>query len=505
MCTFVPNLYKNMKKLQHIISRRHMRFNIAVLSAILAVFLVTTLLQAVFTWKSINDELDNRKKMEVNVQNERVDAKKQSVATIVENSAPAFEKELDNPKQIMELLLNMMRQNPELLGSAVAFIPEYHSELGTLYAPYAYRENDNIRSKVLKYDYTQFEWYSIAIENDKRAWCQPYADQDGTYALMTTYSVPLRNAEGKTVAVLTGDLPMSELSYVTNTIYHTSSMRSIIILGMQIFGILLIIVIVWGAVVNMRKIESVNKQNEFINDELNIASNLQTAILPNEYPQHDHLRLRAMLKPAAQVSGDFYDFSLHGDKLNFCIGDVATQGLGAALAMIITRTAYRTSIKDTDDLKSIMNKMNDALVTISEQHMYATFFAGQLDLQTGRLTYCNAGHLPPYLLSQGETHQIDICANVPLGITEWDFETQELQLKADDILFLYTDGIVEAMNANEETFGEKRLSLHLKKAGEHGMKPDAVMKQINTALQHHMGVDQEAKDDLTMLVVSWLS
>lgn len=494
-----------MKKLQHIISRRHMRFNIAVLSAILAVFLITTLLQAVFTWKSINDELENRKKMEVNVQNERIDALKQSVASIVENSAPAFEQELENPKQITQLLTNMMRQNPELLGSAVAFVPDYHSEQGRLYAPYVYRENDIIRTKVLKYDYTQFEWYSIAIENDKRDWCHPYADQDGTYALMTTYSVPLHNTDGKVVAVLTGDLPMSELSYVTNTIYHKSSMRSIIILGMQIFGILLIIVIVWGAVVNMRKIDSVNKQNEFINDELIIASNLQTAILPREYPQHANLRMRAMLKPAAQVSGDFYDFSLQGDKLNFCIGDVATQGIGAALAMIITRSVYRTCIKSHDDLKSIMNKMNDSLVSINEQHMYATFFAGQLDLQTGHLTYCNAGHLPPYLLGQGEARQMDICANVPLGITEWDFETQEMQLKAADTLFLYTDGIVEAMNVKEESFGEKRLALHLKKAGEHAMKPDAVMKQVNNALQHHLGIDQEAKDDLTMLVISWQS
>ena len=100
---------------------------------------------------------------------------------------------------------------------------------------------------------------------------------------------------------------------------------------------------------------------------------------------------------------------------------------------------------------------------------------------------------------------MDICANVPLGITEWDFETQEMQLKAADTLFLYTDGIVEAMNVKEESFGEKRLALHLKKAGEHAMKPDAVIKQVNNALQHHLGIDQEAKDDLTMMVISWQS
>lgn len=493
-----------MKKLQQIISRKHMRFNITVLTAILAVFLVTMLLQAVFTWRSINDELENRKKMEVNVQNEKIDALKKNVADIVDSSAPAFEQQLNDREQIKSLLLSMLRQNDNLLGAAVAFAPDYAPDYGHLYAPYVYREDGNIRTKVLSYDYTLFDWFADPFREDRSGWCAPYADQDGTYMLMSTYSVVLHDASGKKAAILTADLPMSELSYVTNFIYHKSSLRSIIILGMQLFGVLLIVIIVWRAVVSMKKMEEVNKENEHFSNEMTIASDLQKSILPHDYPQHSHLDIRASFIPAPKVSGDFYDYALQDDQLFFCIGDVSTQGLGAALAMLITRTAYRTTINRHESLDVVMNEMNQSLVAINEQHMYATFFAGKLDLSTGRLTYCNAGHLPPYILSGGEAEKIDICANVPLGITDWNFEMQELQLKVGDTLFLYTDGIVEAMNQQQGAFGEKRLALHLRKAAEKDVKPQTVIQQMKTAVSHHLGVDGTAADDLTMLSISYV-
>ncbi len=493
-----------MNKPSQSIDKHHMRYNIVVLSAILAVFLVITMLQAYFTWTSINDELQNREKMEVNVQNEKIDALKKSVADIVDSSAPAFEQKLDDVEQIKALLLSMVRQNEDLLGATVAFAPDYHPENGRLYAPYVYRMDGNIHTKMLSYDYTQFDWYAVPYKEDKSGWCAPYADQDGTYLLMSTYSVVLHDVSGKKAAILTSDLPMSELSYVTDVIYRKSSLRSIIILSMQIFGILLILFIVWRAVAGMRKMEVIHKENEAISGELSIASELQRAILPTEYPKHDHLDIHASLTPASQVSGDFYDFILHDDKLYFCIGDVSTQGLGAALAMLITRTAYRTTVNRHEQLSVIMNEMNQSLVAINEQHMYATFFAGLLDLSTGRLTYCNAGHLHPYLLSDGEAEQIDISANVPLGITDWDFETQEMQLKHGSTLFLYTDGIIEALNQQQGAFGEKRLALHLRKIAEKDVKPHAVVKHIKTAVSHHLGVDSTAADDLTMLSISYV-
>jgi hypothetical protein len=484
--------------------RNNIWHGIGALSAILLILILTTLLQAYYTWRSINEENRNRRQMEVNVMNEKIDNLKSSVATIVGNSAPVFEQNANDTKQVEQLLFSMVRQNPELLGAAVAFVPGYHPERGQLYAPYVFRQDSIIKKKLLKYDYTLYDWYTEPVENKEAGWCEPYTDGDGTYLAMTTYSFPLRDGDGNIIAVLTGDLPMSELSYLTFNIYHETSRRGIIILCMQIFTMLLILFVGWWAIVSLRKYNKVNKENEEISNEMSIASTLQAKILPREYPKDSRVALSASLVNAPQVSGDFYDFAMQGDFLYFCIGDVATNGLGAALAMTVTRTVYRTSMQHHEPLSRMVSNMNQALVGISEQHMYATFFAGRLDLATGLLCYCNAGHLAPFLLSGGDAKRLEVESNVPLGFTEWEFTGQQVQMHAGDVLFLFTDGIVEAMNPQKEVFGDKRLALHMKRACENGDSPEAVVKRIGTALKHHLGVDNPNKDDLTMLALSYV-
>jgi serine phosphatase RsbU (regulator of sigma subunit) len=398
----------------------------------------------------------------------------------------------------------MVRKNPQLLGAAVAFVPDYHPELGKLYAPYVYRQYDDIKVQVLNYDYTQFDWYLNAAKKGKRDWCDPYVDQDGTYALMSTYSLTLHDQQGRVAAVLTGDLPMSELSYVTGEIYHKSSMRSIAVLAMQFLAILFILFIGWRAYKNMKKMEEADKEKEDVSEELNIASRLQAVILPQVYPKHERLSMAGSIVPAPQVSGDFYDFTLQDNKLFFCIGDVSTHGLGATLAMLVTRTVYRTSINSQESLALIMGKMNRALTELNEPHMFAMLFMGRLDLATGSLSYCNAGHLPPYRLSGGVATPLDVRANVPLGIRDWEYESQHVLLHPGDTLFLYTAGIVERVNGEEKAFGEKRLALHLKNASEYGDEPKAVLQRVKTALDNYVGDNGALVDDLTMLAVGYL-
>lgn len=483
--------------------RVRLKYNLSILFTIITVFFITTLVQGYFTWNSINEEQKNRKRMERNVKNEKIDELKQNVERIVNNSASGFEQAIDNPEEVKQLLIAMMQKNPEVLGSAVAYVPGYLPNQSKLYAPYSYRQDGNIKFKILSYDYTNYDWYLNVADKQVSGWCNPYADQDGTFALMSTYSIPLHDSSNQVVAVLTADLPMSEISQVADTLYHKASMRSILILCLQIFGILLIIFITWRSVANMKKFEKLNEDKQRISNELNMASHIQADILPAKYPQHPRLAVHASLKPAPHVSGDFYDFTLIGQKFFFCIGDVAKEGMGAALAMTIARTVYRTHTDSEMTPANVMGKINQALCNINEQQMFATLFAGMIDLNTGLLTYCNAGHLPPYLLSGGKSAPLPINPNVPLGLNDWTFEEQQLQLQPSDLLFLYTDGIIETMNQYKESFGEKKLSLHLKNACNDTDTPETLVKRISTALHHHMGVDGKPGDDLTMLAICY--
>lgn len=492
-----------MKSLKFSNLSAHMRYNMAALVAILSVFLVITLLQAYFTWRSINDERLNRERMEVNVNNERIDLLKEKTQDILMNSVAAFEQQLDSAEYVEPLLVAIMRQNDELLGVALAYKPNYLKKQKGLYAPYVFRKDGNIRKTLVSYDYTQHEWYSKAMKSGRAEWSEPYTS-NYVNTSMVTFSVPLKNKSGRQVAVLSGDLAMSDLAYVTDSLYHKSSLRSIVVLFMQMVGLLLIIVISWRAIVSMRRFKNVSNENKQIADELSIATNLQSQILPREYPVYKGLEIRASLVPGAQVSGDFYDFVLQDDKLLFCIGDVATHGIGACIALAVTRTACRSSMMARQEpLTNMMNYMNQTLVGINKNEMFATLFICQLDLLTGTLLYCNAGHPAPYMLTGKTIVALDAKPNVPLGITEWDYEEQQVQLESGDTIFLYTEGITEALNGQNVPFGRKKLALHLKNASENADSPEALLKRIDTAMRYHLGTEGKAEDDLTMMAVRY--
>ena len=484
-------------------ARQGARYNIMVLSTVLGVLIVTTLVQVFYTWESVNTELANRKRMETNIHNERVEALKNDVAMAVANSAAGFEHELKNPDNVRRLLNNMLSTNPIILGAAVAYVPNYLPEKGKLYSIYAYRGDETLRTLSLRYDYTEYDWYLNVIEKKQSGWCQPYVDGDATYDLMITYSMPLRDSLGHVVAVLTGDLPMTSVTYVQGKIYSQVSTRSIILLSIQIFGILLILFISWKAVVSMRRIGKVAEEEKYVGYERGVAARLQQTIIPKEKPEHQHLDLAARLLQAEVVSGDFYDYFLKDDKLYFCIGDVATRGIGAALAMLVTRTTYRSGIAWMESPAAIARQMNDALYEINEQQMFATAFVGVLDLKTGELCYCNAGHTAPILAAGGVASQLEVVSNVPIGLAKWEFVEQHIQLQPGSLLFLYTDGVVETVSPQGEPFGEKRLKLHLRNVAQAGDNAEAATQQVVNAVTRFTGVDEPKLDDVTILVVGY--
>ena len=197
-----------------------------------------------------------------------------------------------------------------------------------------------------------------------------------------------------------------------------------------------------------------------LQQELQIAAEVQRSILPQQMPDDPRLQMDCHITPAREVGGDFYDyFWLDREHLGVVIADVSGKGVPAALFMAITRTLLKSTAAFVTAPSSCMRRLNDLLAAENEQMMFVTVFYGVLHLPTGQLRYVNAGHNAPYLLStQGEVKPLARTGGVAVAVSE-EFPYQEavLQLQPGDRLFLFTDGVTEAFNAQQQEFGEPRL------------------------------------------------
>ncbi len=206
--------------------------------------------------------------------------------------------------------------------------------------------------------------------------------------------------------------------------------------------------------------------------ELRLAGDIQASFLPDQVPEIQGWDIAASLKPARQTSGDFYDFfRLDDDHLGIIIADVADKGLGAALYMALGRTLLLTYAQQyPENPAAVLQATNARMLHDARAQMFITAFYGVLDLSNGRMLCCNAGHNPPLLINSQnqETYQTLSPNGMALGIDEnaaWVAVSQ--RIGKDDILLLYTDGIVEAMNNDEEFFGFERLHQTIQKVAKH--------------------------------------
>ena len=164
------------------------------------------------------------------------------------------------------------------------------------------------------------------------------------------------------------------------------------------------------------------------------------------YPERNDLDIFGSLTPAKGVGGDLFDFYIRDEQLFFCIGDVSGKGIPASLYMAVTRSLFRNISQHVSKPEQIINALNQAQSEGNDTNMFVTLFVGVLDLKTGRLCYCNAGHDSPLLLGSKVTILPCEC-NLPIGvITDFTFEQQEITLKRPTTIFLFTDGLNEAEN-----------------------------------------------------------
>ena len=240
-----------------------------------------------------------------------------------------------------------------------------------------------------------------------------------------------------------------------------------------------------------------------IENELEIAHGIQMSMLPKTYPAFPYrsdIDIYGQVTPAKAVGGDLYDFFIRDEKLFFCIGDVSGKGVPASLVMAVTRSLFRNIAAHTAHPDKMVMALNEALSDNNETYMFVTLFVGVLDLQTGHLSYSNAGHDMPLLLTDDEVIVLSCDANVPLGVVPgWNFTCQQLEMKTGTTLFLYTDGLNEAEDIQHNQFGMERMQQTAKNASR---APQQFISVMREAVAKFVG-DAEQSDDLTMFAIQY--
>jgi len=307
---------------------------------------------------------------------------------------------------------------------------------------------------------------------------------------------PIKGATGWSMAVVCSD----------KEIYYGLRQVGFNLLLLMLFGLALMAYIIARAIRNFKRLQAVNAEKERIGSELRIANGIQMGMLPKifpPYPDRDDMDIFGSLVPAKEVGGDLYDFYIRDEKLFFCIGDVSGKGVPASLVMAVTRSLFRTVSAHEDNPSNIVMKLNEAMTEMNESCMFVTLFVGALDLSTGRLHYCNAGHCPPLLIGN-ELTLLPVDTNIPVGfLAEWQYTSQQITLPSQTSIFLYTDGLTEARNAEKEMFGKQRMNDVIRKAIEEGKTaPEQTIRMMAEAKNRFVNGNEQS-DDLTMLAIRY--
>ena len=281
-------------------------------------------------------------------------------------------------------------------------------------------------------------------------------------------------------------------------------------------GLILIGFIVWRTSRNLERLRKVKAEKERIGGELRVASEIQQSMLPHSQIQHADVDIFGSLVPAREVGGDLYDYYIRDEKLFFCIGDVSGKGAPSAMVMGVIHSLFRAFSTHENNPARIMQAINEVSCQGNESNIFVTIFIGVLDLPTGRLRYCDAGHDAPIVLRSQETGDrsqetgdrsqesvvhIPVEPHLPVGVFEdIKYGVQETQLKPDSTLFLYTDGLTEAKDAGRKQFGLKRVEEVLR--ADCPIQPRQLIETITRQVHQFVG-DAQQSDDLTMLAIHY--
>lgn len=459
--------------------------------------------------------------------------------------AASVEENISSPDKLLKETRNILRRYPSLFTCYVAF-PEYcYPEKGKWYSPCSYRVGDSlytIRYGDRQHDYFEREWYQGALRSsDTGYWSQPYSDEDFQETIFT-YSDDLRDADGNLICVTALDFSLSwmkrlleqfkpfeeavlvlysssgttltssgngsyegdsgwiasrqkmapfgiEMVMAVPQSYVLKCIRAGLLLPMVVFilGILVVSLLIRRMLRDQQENDLLETQKKLMENELQIAHDIQMGILRQDFPQDDDIRVYARLLPMREVGGDLYDFYRDEDFLWLILGDVSGKGVPAAMFMSATVNLFRTSVRRYPSPKEVMEEMNAVLSWNNPSLTFVTAFVGRLHIPSGELIYCNAGHCAP-VLSTGEC--LPVIPNIPLGYDgKFRFEEQVFQMEKGRTLVLYSDGVTESRDTERKMMGLKRWTAIVAGGGD-----------LLAAVKDYMG-DAEPTDDITIMEI----
>ena len=247
-------------------------------------------------------------------------------------------------------------------------------------------------------------------------------------------------------------------------------------------------------------------QQASMESELKIAHDIQMSMLPKQfppYPERTDVDVFGSVQPAKGVGGDLFDFFIRDEQLYFCIGDVSGKGVPASLVMAVTCAQFRSVSTNMSDPAAITMSLNELITAHNDANMFVTLFVGVLDLRSGQLRYCNAGHIAPLVVGR-EVSELPCDPNLPVGVMpDWQFSLQEATIARGSLLFLYTDGLSEGEDSTHAQFGDERVLAVAQALCHEGVgQPAAVVGRMREAVAQFVG-DAEQSDDLTMLAIRY--
>ena len=252
-------------------------------------------------------------------------------------------------------------------------------------------------------------------------------------------------------------------------------------------------------------LQQTTSAKEKIESELRIARDIQMGMIPKifpPFPTRKEIDLYAVLNPAKTVGGDLYDFFIEDNNLYFTIGDVSGKGVPASLLMAVTLSLFRSVSESTESPGEIMNSLNASISENNDSNMFITLFIGILNLKTGVLNYCNAGHNPPVVVApDGECAWMKLIPNIPVGVIKgFLYREQCLKLSDSSAIILYTDGVTEAENAEKDFYGGKRFFDIIRRNPK--SSPRSMIETLLSDINQHVK-DNEPSDDITLLAIEY--
>ncbi len=256
---------------------------------------------------------------------------------------------------------------------------------------------------------------------------------------------------------------------------------------------------------NIMDLVTITASRQRIESELSIAREIQLGMVPKTFPgfpQYDQFDLYATLKPAKEIGGDLYDFFQRDeDHIAFTLGDVSDKGIPSALFMVVTRTLIRVMSDDCATPSQMMTNINNVLSADNPRSMFVTLVIGFLNIRTGEITYANGGHNPPVVMTKEGAAFIEGKKEPLIGaLPDMTYSDITLTLSQGDSFFLYTDGVNEAMNPDEEQFSNQRLLAQL--SADRDAAPEAAITMMLEKIRDHSKTAPQS-DDIAMLMIKY--